>query len=118
VRQVDATSSQSRSAVGKWLAENILGSGVVDRVQTILEIAPDGVVTGTAGCNRFRGKAILDGERISFAQLVTTKMHCTPAAMDQEQRFRRALEATQRFRIDAPNAPADSRLCGCISDGR
>ena len=100
VRRVDATSAQSRSAVGKWLARNILGDGVMNRVQTILEIAPDGIVTGTAGCNRFRGKAVVDGERISFGELVSTKMACAPAAMDQEHKFHRALEATHRYRID------------------
>ncbi|NOJ38425.1 YbaY family lipoprotein [Bradyrhizobium australiense] len=100
VRRIEATAAHTVSIVGKWLAEDILGGGVIDRLQTILEIAPDGVVTGSGGCNRFRGKAIIDGERISFRQLTSTKMSCAPAAMQQEDKFQQALEATRRFRVD------------------
>lgn len=89
------------SPTGKWLAEDILGGGVIDRLQTTLEIAPDGIVSGHGGCNRYRGRVSITGESISFSPLASTKVACAPAAMAQEQKFHQALEQARRFRINA-----------------
>ncbi|MGB3446745.1 MAG: YbaY family lipoprotein [Xanthobacteraceae bacterium] len=89
------------SPAGKWLAEDILGGGVIDRLQTTLEIAADGTVSSHGGCNRYRGRVSITGESISFSPLASTKMACTPAAMAQEQKFHQALEKTRTFRINA-----------------
>ncbi len=88
------------SPAGKWLAEDLLGGGVIDRLQTTLEIAADGTVSGHGGCNRYRGRVSITGESISFSPLASTKMACTPAAMAQEQKFHQALEKTRTFRIN------------------
>lgn len=90
---------QPGSAVGKWLAEDIRGGGVIDRLQSVLEIAADGKVTGSGGCNRISGQAKLEGERLSFGRLATTQMACTPAAMDQEHKFLDALEHARSFKF-------------------
>ncbi len=90
----------SRGIFGKWLAEDIDGRGVVDRAQSTLEIAEDGTVSGSTAVNRFGGKATIDGNSITFGPLATTRRAGPPALMDQEARFTRALEATNKFRID------------------
>lgn len=87
--------------VGRWLAEDIRGGGVIDRLQTILEIAADGTVTGSGGCNRIRGKATMKGEAISFGPLISTKMACSPAAMAQEHKFLTALHDVRAWRVDS-----------------
>jgi putative lipoprotein len=89
------------SPAGKWLAEDILGGGVIDRLQTTLEIAADGTVSGHGGCNRYSGRVSITGESISFSPLASTRMACTPAAMAQERKFHQALEKTRTFRINA-----------------
>jgi putative lipoprotein len=89
------------SPAGKWLAEDLLGGGVIDRLKTTLEIATDGTVSGHGGCNRYHGRVSLTGESMSFSPLASTKMACTPAAMAQEQKFHQALEKTRTFRINA-----------------
>lgn len=86
--------------VGRWLAEDIRGGGVIDRLQTVIEIAADGTITGSGGCNRIRGKATMAGEAISFGPMVSTKMACSPAAMNQEQKFLTALRDVRSWRID------------------
>lgn len=86
---------------GDWLAENIRGAAVVDRVQTTLTIADDGAVTGSGGCNQYQGKATIEGAKISFGPLATTRMACAPAVMAQEQTFFAALAVVRAFRIDA-----------------
>lgn len=85
---------------GRWLAETIRGGGVVDRVQSTLEIAGDGRVSGSGGCNRISGKARITGASIRIGPLVSTRMACPPAVMDQEHKFFNALEAARSWRID------------------
>lgn len=67
---------------GRWLAEDIRQGGVIDRLQTVLEIAADGRVSGTGGCNRISGKATISGDRIAFGPVASTFMACTPAVMN------------------------------------
>ncbi|MCK8787315.1 YbaY family lipoprotein [Roseomonas sp. NAR14] len=87
---------------GRWLAEDIRGGGVLDRVQSVLEITAEGAVSGTGGCNRIAGSASVTGNRIEFGQLISTMMACTPAVMDQERKFLDALKEARRWRLDAP----------------
>jgi len=88
------------SPAGNWLLEDIRGGGVIDRLQTVLEIAGDGRVSGTGGCNRMGGSATIEGDRIAFGRLVATQMACVPAAMNQEQKFFAALGQARGWRID------------------
>lgn len=93
----------SNGMVGQgWLVEDIGGRGVVDNVRTTIAIAAGGEVTGSGGCNRLRGTAQIDGSSLAFGPIVTTRMMCPPAVMDQEGKFLRALELTRAFRIDGP----------------
>ncbi|WP_332687002.1 META domain-containing protein, partial [Bosea sp. (in: a-proteobacteria)] len=94
------------SPAGRWLLEYIRGAGVIDRLQTVLEIAPDGSVTGSGGCSRMHGKAKIAGARISFGPLASTNMACVPAAMNQEQRFFTGLRDVRRWEIN----PAQRKL--------
>lgn len=98
--EAPAIAAPSASPVGNWLAEDILGGGVIDNLQTTLEIAPDGTVTGKGGCNGFGGEATIDGDKITFGQLVSTQMACPEAIMDQEMKFHDALSRAASFRID------------------
>lgn len=87
---------------GRWLAEDIGGGGVIDRLETTLEIEPSGAVSGFGGCNRFRGHAEISGAAISFGPLAATRKMCPPAIFDQETKFFRALDAVRSFERD-PN---------------
>lgn len=91
---------QQPGLAGRWLAEDIGGGGVIDRLQSVLEIGADGRVSGTGGCNRIGGRATVTGTAISFGRLISTQMACTPAAMNQEHKFLTALEAARSWRID------------------
>jgi putative lipoprotein len=84
---------------GRWLAEDIEGGGVIDRLQTVLEIAAGGAITGSGGCNRMNGKAVISGESITFGPIAATQMACTPAAMNQEQKFFAALGRVRSWNI-------------------
>ncbi|MDX8530833.1 YbaY family lipoprotein [Mesorhizobium sp. VK25A] len=90
----------AKNPAGRWLAEDIGGGGVIDRLETVLEIADDGGISGTGGCNHMRGKATITGDKITFGPIASTNMACTPAAMDQEGKFFAALRDIRKWRID------------------
>ena len=100
-RPVLAEPSQApRELQGRWLAEDIGGAGVIDRLQTILEIREDGAIGGSGGCNRMRGTAKIEGRKINFGPIASTRMACVPAAMVQERKFFAAMEKVRSWRID------------------
>ncbi len=85
---------------GRWLAEDIGGGGVADRVQTVLELGPDGTVSGSGGCNALSGRAELSGAELTFGPLAATRKLCPPAIMDQEGKFLAALAETRSWKMD------------------
>lgn len=100
VQRVAAQEPDAATPKGKWLAESIRNGGVIDNLQSTLEIAADGAVTGKGGCNGFGGKATIAGDKIGFGPLVATQMACAPAIMDQETKFLGALNDARRWLID------------------
>jgi heat shock protein HslJ len=89
-----------QAPTGKWLAEDIDGGGVIDRLQTTLTIRDDGMVNGMGGCNSYAGSAHFDATTIKFLPLVSTRMACSPAVMNQEAKFHAALGKARGWRID------------------
>ncbi|RTL50756.1 MAG: META domain-containing protein [Bradyrhizobiaceae bacterium] len=100
VLSVTAAIAAPASPAGKWLAEDIDGGGVIDRLQTTLEIREDGIVTGMGGCNRYTGSANVGSGTIRFHPMASTRMACSPAVMNQENKFHTALEKVRAWRID------------------
>ncbi|GAA5233163.1 META domain-containing protein [Verticiella sediminum] len=100
VQQVSAPAATAALPVGAWLAEDIRGKGVLDRVQSRLEIAADGSVSGHGGCNGIHTRAQIDGDTFSFLPIASTFMACAPAVMRQETDFIQALQDTRGFRVD------------------
>lgn len=54
-------------------------------------------VQGSAGCNRMAGRYQLDGQKLKFGPLATTRMACP--ALPTETAFLKALEATTRYEV-------------------
>jgi putative lipoprotein len=86
----------------EWLAEDIRGGGVLDRIQSTVMFGDDQAAYGSGGCNRFRGSATVSGQDLRFGPLASTMMACPPAVMDQERKFLDALEATRSYRFEGP----------------
>jgi heat shock protein HslJ len=57
----------------------------------------DGRATGNAGCNTFSAPYEASAERIEFGAVVSTRMACEPAIMEQEARFLSILDAATSF---------------------
>jgi heat shock protein HslJ len=83
-----------------WLAEDIDGRGVVDRVQSTLIFDAGQKVAGRAACNRYFGTYQQSGDMVEIKPGGTTRMACPPAVMEQEDRFLAALGAVKKGRRD------------------
>lgn len=83
----------------QWLAEDLEGAGVMDIAQTTLTFNMSGQVHGSGGCNRFFGKADIDGNELSFSPLGVTYMTCPPSLMNQERKFLEILGKTKEYAI-------------------
>lgn len=85
----------------QWVAEDINGQGIADRVESTLSIDANGRASGLGGCNRYFGDVTFaDDGTIEFGPLGSTRMACPEAAMDQEQNFFAALTASRSYRQD------------------
>lgn len=82
-----------------WRVEDIDNRGVLDQARSTLEFR-DGRVSGSAACNRYSASMTMSGERLRAGNTITTRMACSPAIMEQEQRFLASLAATRTYRLD------------------
>ncbi|MFD9338698.1 META domain-containing protein [Streptomyces sp. NPDC060028] len=48
-------------------------------------IAADGATSGSLGCNRFTARATVDGQRLTFGPLATTRVACQGAQGEVER---------------------------------
>jgi heat shock protein HslJ len=87
-----------------WTLSSIFSGDVVSSVVSGTEVtavlAADETVSGSAGCNRFSGTYMVDGDRLSFSALATTKMACAGYVMTQERVFLDAMSQVASFAIE------------------
>ncbi|MCE5339494.1 MAG: META domain-containing protein [Methanomicrobiaceae archaeon] len=77
-------------------------SSVIAGTTVTAEFAPDGNVTGNAGCNNYGAGYRLDGMSLSISPPISTKMYCgePEGIMEQENRYLNFLESAAGYRID------------------
>ncbi len=59
-------------------------------------------LAGSGGCNRLLGSYQVDGSKLSFGKVASTRMACGEG-MEQESAFVRALEQTRAWKVHADN---------------
>ena len=65
-----------------------------------LEFNPDGQAGGTGGCNSYGASYQVQGDTLSFGQIISTLMACQQEGIgDQEQRYFQALKSAGRFEL-------------------
>ena len=77
------TLEKDRAYRVEWLGARPL----IDRSHLSLTLGADGRAYGNGGCNHWFAGYQLDGESLRFAQVGSTRKMCSPALMEQEQRF-------------------------------
>ena len=95
-------SKNKKSENKKMLATNY----IVEKINTNIELKvkpslifnlDENKVSGFAGCNRFNGNFIKEGNTIKFNQIISTKMYCTN--MKIEKSFFNLLSNTVKYKI-------------------
>jgi putative lipoprotein len=84
-----------------WRVVEIAGEPVADGVSPTLAIDAESGISGSGGCNRYFGNAEIDGERITMGEIGATRMACPEPAMGEEQRYLKALDAVDSWRLEA-----------------
>lgn len=82
----------------RWQAERIAGRDAAPSVQTTLRFDADAAITGTGGCNAFRGEVLFGpGNALSVDRIAGTQRACPEPAMEQELRFLQALTSADHY---------------------
>jgi heat shock protein HslJ len=76
-----------------------LSSALAD-VEANLTFNEDGTVTGTSGCNEFGGNYTVEGDQITFSEIVSTLMLCDEPLMGQEEAIHQVLTDTATYTIE------------------
>jgi len=105
-------SSASSLEDTSWTLVDLAGTPPIEGTTVTVEFA-DGNIGGSTGCNSYGGAYELNGETVTFDEMVSTLMACLEpeGAMDQEQRFLEILNAAESIRVSG------DRLQIIASDG-
>lgn len=83
----------------RWIPTTIKGKQIKD-TKAFIEFSEGGNrLTGNAGCNRLFGNFEIEGKKLNFSGIGTTKMFCSDKnAMQTETQFLNVLDKTTSFR--------------------
>ena len=96
--------SGSASLTGNWKltsygSTDVMASALAD-VEAGLTFNKDGTVTGTSGCNEFGGGYTVEGDQITFREIVSTLKLCDTPLMEQEEAMQQVLTETASYRME------------------
>lgn len=100
VTKINNSASETSPLISEWLLEFATGGGLLDRVQTTLELTKDGKIFGNGGCNHYQGSYEIKDHKINISPLISTRKICPPAVMNQETNFLQILETAETFSLD------------------
>lgn len=76
-------------------------ASVLNGTEVTMFFAANGQASGSAGCNRFTARYLVDGDKVRFDQAATTRRMCHPEnVMAQEQAFVQALASVATRRLE------------------
>lgn len=85
----------------KWELSVLDGNQVTVNQPIYIELTKDNKVSGYVGCNRVTGSYVIENNtQIRFNQLATTRMACSPPAMEMERKVLELLNTTDNFTLD------------------
>lgn len=70
-------------------------------IDTMLAFNPDGLVTGSMGCNSFGGKYRAAGGQIAFEEITQTLLACESNVLQQETQVMQVFSGHTRFTLES-----------------
>ena len=99
------TEEPSASLIGSWKLTSYgpvsAPTSAVADTKAGLTFNEDGTVTGNSGCNGLGGSYTVEGDQITFSEVVMTLMACDDPRMVQEDAFQQVLADTAAFKIES-----------------
>jgi heat shock protein HslJ len=96
--------STPTSLTGTWRLSSYGSAGTISTaladVEANLTFNEDGTLTGTSGCNEFGGSYTVEGDQITFKEIVSTLMLCDTPLMGQEEAMQQVLTETATYQIE------------------
>lgn len=86
---------RDHSYVVEWIGERPL----MDYAHLTVTLGADGRAYGNGGCNHWFAPYMVEGDKLSFGPVGSTRKMCAEALMEQEHRFFQALQGVQRWDI-------------------
>lgn len=86
----------------KWVVETVHGKAVTvpDGIEKpYIRVTSEGALTGFGGCNQLMGNAKVDGSKVEFPTVGSTKMFCE-ATQPVERELMSALREAHTFTLD------------------
>ena len=101
------TTEPDRPVIGTtWVVESLISptavvtSAALESSAPTLTIGQDGQVTGSTGCNRFRGPVRVGDNTITFGTLATTRTACPDDVTDIDRAVRHVLDGQVTYTVD------------------
>ena len=88
-----AAASPHASVRGAWKIVQARTEPILDQRNARLELGTDGRLGGHTSCNSMSATYTLDGSKIRVGAIVTSRMACSQAKLEQEDRILTALES-------------------------
>ena len=94
----------SAALMGSWKLTSYSHADVltpaVSDTEAGLTFNDDGTISGNSGCNGLGGSYKVEGNEVTFSEVVSTLMACDDARMAQEGAFHQVLTDTATFKIE------------------
>lgn len=94
----------SASLVGSWRLVSYGPAGAlspaVEGAEAGITFNEDGTLTGNSGCNGYGGSYTLEGNQITFSEIVSTLIFCDEPLGGQEEAVYQVLTETATFEIE------------------
>jgi heat shock protein HslJ len=75
-------------------------AAAVEEAEAGLTFNEDGTVTGNSGCNGLGGTYTVEGDQVTFSEIVSTLMACEDPRMAQEAAVHQVLTDTATYKIE------------------
>ncbi|HSV70201.1 MAG TPA: META domain-containing protein [Methylibium sp.] len=89
------------AVLGAWIIEQARSAPLTDKSKARLVFGLEGALSGHASCNSMRGSYTLAGNALKIGPIATTRMACSEALLEQEDRVLTALERAARVAVPA-----------------
>jgi heat shock protein HslJ len=103
--QIKLSTSGNPLADTKWMLTSFgvggVGNPLIERSAITLKFGSESRASGSGGCNTFGADYNVNGNKISFGRVISTRRACVDQRLNQqEQRYLGALESAETFRLD------------------